>query len=808
MGKLTVVHKGKSAGGATANTYALPGFTPDKRMRGTSSAEWAPSNASASTHPPVASTDLGMPPPAHQVQAVSVIKSAPQKKSGIVRQNREILRDRVLHILAHGPVDELELVERLKSPSSALQETLSTLARKIDGSWSLLPEQFKYVQIESWPQYDARSRETVVENALAAFDLLGLPADSSERLQVLQIQKRMANVAATPAPSSNASASLTPMKSQSNATSTNLPTSTPIPKKKHVRAVIAPTLANRLKPDASKGARRSLVVPATASSILAASADTVAGAAADGGGSAHVIPLADTSTRGPPRSAGRPSLPVQSAVQTLKGSHIEDSGDLHRAVPESAGPWSQAGKSSNEQRRQPIVSSSAPATAIVESSDGHHLPQNRTSGDHSRRSRPRGMSDSNQPASRIDAESRQPQWPVEANRYDRSRSRSNSRNQNASPFGAIAAAVEGAHAGRDKKLQHVPVRSRPLKAEDIDFPLAAHPARKTSAETAVAVSRIQEKLAHGMTEARVSGGTSFRQVDANVGALANEREALNASRHWRGPSLSPMDDLGEQRSPSPVPKVKRVETLSELKQLQEQLTTAYTEYSQLRVKIDAYSAEFAPLAAKLDDARAACSKSVRRALDERKTSEVDREEGEEVPGDAPIELAMATDPTTEKCTSDGSRLYWAETSSGTGWLADSADAVVVEPGIKVASQPSRVRSLLSEESCVLRVSQEIIGRYEEMGASDVRRSVKRYLHLHALVEQMGLEVSQAHERISNALFSQFDALRDDLGDDMVDAEIDAVEDLCTSSDFVSRKLTIDAYRPDLAGTEGDAVPTV
>ncbi|KAJ2909424.1 hypothetical protein GGI21_001898 [Coemansia aciculifera] len=322
-------------------------------------------------------------------------------------------------------------------------------------------------------------------------------------------------------------------------------------------------------------------------------------------------------------------------------------------------------------------------------------------------------------------------------------------------------------------LQHVPVRSRPLRAQ---------------------VLAVQEKLVQSVAEERAPV----------IHVTTSECHSQDMAKRLRGPSLSPVEDPCTSRSLSPAPTVDHVETLDELKQLQTLLASTYAEYSRLRLKIDYHCAEFAPLVDELDNARAACSEAIGAALNERKSSEADREEGEEVPGDAPVacELAMSIDPTTEKCSPDGRRLYWAETDSGT-WLADSADAVI-ESGTDEDLPPARMRKLLPEEVRVLIASQAVVDRCKEPDNSDIRLWVKQYLRLHASIEQMSLEMNRAHARIADDLLAQFDGLRDELGDDLVNdafAEVDDDSGRSAGSKYAKHRLTIDSYRDDVTALD-------
>ncbi|KAJ2861691.1 hypothetical protein GGH94_004744 [Coemansia aciculifera] len=775
MGRLTLDPKNKLSG--SVGSSALPNVA--KALK------------SSPTQPP----DEALLSALHAQASSSAAKSPPQKKSGIVRHNRELLRDKVLHLLALAPADELELVERLKSPSSAVLDVLGVLAKKTDTMWTLLPEQYKHVQIESWSQYNAREREKVIDNALAAFDVLGLALDNPERRRVLQIQRRLENGSPPAQPTSVVTSSAASLKS-SSVPSISLPKDVPTPKKKPVRSVIAPTLAKKLKMDSNKEVKRMSGGPASASgATTAASLETTT---SNRGNSTHTAPVADSSARDPPRSAGRPARPVPTSAQKPNvGRPSDDASELQRAVPESTGSWNQTSKSTTEQWRQASVSSSVPVTAIagsdnassfraspprLEPDSSPHMPQNRLTAHGTQRRRPRGLSDSNNNTLHADSEYRRQQWAADASsppasRHGRSRSRSNSRGLRAQRLDGLAAtaAAESTLTDVDKVPQHVPVRSRPLKAQ---------------------IHEIQAKLAHNIAEERA------REINATIG----ERNAQSIVKDSRGVSLSPIEDLDRSCTPSPVMAIECVETLDDLSELEALLTTTYAEYSQLRLKIDNHCAECAPLLDELESARAAYTEAVGVALNERKSSEADREEGEEVPGDAPVTsaLAMTIDPTTEKYAPDGSRLYWAETDAG-AWLADSADADVDMCAGGGDQHPTRMRDLLPVEARVLRANQAIVDQYKELDSGDVRHWVRRYLRLHVQVEQMSLELTQAHARITNDILSQFDELRDVLGDDLVDDAIaeanDGTDD--EGGDAAGRILTIGAYRDDIVTMSTD-----
>ncbi|KAJ2273289.1 hypothetical protein EV176_003368, partial [Coemansia sp. RSA 451] len=218
VGKLTVVVKAK------------PGLH-SHYSNVSAASDIQPRSSAAIPEPRIPAPEaLESPPSVPQNTSAYVSKSVPQKKPGIFRQNRELLRDTLLHILATGPVDESQLLDRIKSPSNVVIEALSMIGQKSNSMWSLRPEKFKLVQIDSWHKYDTPERLRVAVSALKAFDELGLSADDSDRVRVEQLQQRLMRgpgSAQKPKPATALTASAK---------------ESPAPKKKTMRTVIAPTL--------------------------------------------------------------------------------------------------------------------------------------------------------------------------------------------------------------------------------------------------------------------------------------------------------------------------------------------------------------------------------------------------------------------------------------------------------------------------------------------------------------------------------------------------------------------------------------
>ncbi|KAK3826723.1 MAG: hypothetical protein J3R72DRAFT_457612 [Linnemannia gamsii] len=93
------------------------------------------------------------------------------------------LRTRIVQLIAQHPrgAEEKELMKMLKVSLEDLQSILSSIANYSGGRYVLRPETYKDVKIHDWKNYSAKQRDIVINNAIAAFDTLGLPADAPER---------------------------------------------------------------------------------------------------------------------------------------------------------------------------------------------------------------------------------------------------------------------------------------------------------------------------------------------------------------------------------------------------------------------------------------------------------------------------------------------------------------------------------------------------------------------------------------------------------------------------------------------------
>ncbi|KAJ2166932.1 hypothetical protein IW143_001554 [Coemansia sp. RSA 520] len=750
VGKLTVVVKAK------------PGLH-SHYSNVSAASDIQPRSSAAIPEPRIPAPEaLESPPSVPQNTSAYISKSVPQKKPGIFRQNRELLRDTLLHILATGPVDESQLLDRIKSPSNVVIEALSMIGQKSNSMWSLRPEKFKLVQIDSWHKYDTPERLCVAASALKAFDELGLSADDSDRVRVEQLQQRLMRgpgSAQKPKPATALTASAK---------------ESPAPKKKTMRTVIAPTLVRPLHSEASRHTKRPSVSAAIGTG--ASAPPTAMAASFEDSSFASASVDQPTSAKEPLKSTMRPNRPMPLLAEKLKDSQT-DEGAKH-GVSTTLDPGSALA-------RRPMTSapSTVPNTAIGAASHGMERQQKNTRLPDAREYRD-GID--NYPASDAEAEYRRKprrrgDSPIVTSR--KPVSRSHSRNSRVSPRGQLSTA------SRDERKQHMPVRSRPIQLQS----LASTSSRTPDAETGAAVSRVQERLAQEMMDRRIPA------------AKARSRSSSDPTRHSapprpRGPSLSPIADLPQSPSPPPVSKVEQADTIEDLARLQTLLVDSYAEYSQLRLKIDSHCAAFAPLAAELVDAQAAC----KAVIAEKQNDDAEREEGEEIPGDARTESSLGFDAITEKCAPDGARLYWVDTASG-AWLADSQDAVV---GKEVGrdGQPCRTQMLLPEEARVLKANQAIVDQYTELGSDDLRRWVRRYLRLHSQIEQLDHELNSAYKRISKAINAQYDSFREELGDSDVDAVLAEACPGFGSHEPPTQSLNIDMYRDETMALLPESAP--
>ncbi|KAJ2370010.1 hypothetical protein H4S01_000643 [Coemansia sp. RSA 2610] len=601
------------------------------------------------------------------------------------------------------PAEETQILDQVKSPQNVVLEALSVLGQKTDGSWSLKPEKFKLVQIDSWQKYCVQDRLRVAANALKAFDVLGLPANDRDRVRVERLQQQLTRGPAQkqqpksePATAVSANAPGAPLANQAK--------ESPAPKKKPVRSVIAPTLSKPLHPDAAKPTKR-----------------------------AHNA--AGTGASAPPTATTASFESSTSMATTL----TESISRPNRPAPLLAG---------KEQAPTPKED----PRAFYEDTDYH--PASDAEAEYRRKSR-----------------GQRPNSPTGSPRQAISRSHSRnsrSRKPHLSPRNGD---------GYERR-QHKPVRSRPLHLQS----LVSTSSHAPDPETGAAVSRVQERLAQEMNSRRIP----VAKVRSRSSSDAAQQ---GVPRRPRGPSLSPIADLPGSPSPLPTPKIERAETIEDLERLQQLLVSSYSEYSQLRLQIDSRSAAFAPLATELTAAQSACTE----AIAERQRSEAEREEGEEIPGDARTESSLGFAAITEKCAPDGSRLYWLETA-GDVWLADSSDAIAGKQ-LGRDGQPCRTQRLLPEEARVLKATQAIAEQYSEMDGDDVRRWVRRYLHLHSQIEQMNQELNNAYQRILEGISAEYDAFRDTLGDSDVDAAVATAGD-----EPLSRILNIDMYRDEVVAS--------
>ncbi|KAJ2509987.1 hypothetical protein H4217_008079 [Coemansia sp. RSA 1939] len=754
-------------------------------------------------------TDANNPTTDSLQKRATASKAAPQKKPGILRQNREMLRERLMHILALTPVEESLILEKFSGPKNIVLETLEMVGRKVDGDrWALQNERYRDIKIETWPRYSAADRERVISNAINAIKSLGLSADDPLRVRVLQIRRRLREegsssnsgvagvTAATEGTAATSAAQVpetSPVKTASaqvpmaasaqgdvarvpkgpTVASISLPKELPTHKRKPSRSVIAPTLVRKVQLGASKAAKRMGMggVHTNITPSVAESAETAASTQQQQ--NQGLLRAKDKAQR----SISRPGRPAP--LQSTKDGGIRADSDADAAAVR--------GTDRDKEPPAPQTARSEAASTWQQVASTHSNAMNTTAGKNSSI----GISTPEAAA----ANPRKGLVPSRSTNDIRSEPRQKQAAEHGNAGGGGIKDEQGL-------TRHVAVKSKPLKLDSAGIAaLHRSPGRSRNAETGAAVSRVQERLAQEMasSERRLPGLNIHGNGKAVLGTQQQQRT--------RGPSLSPIADIGRSQSPSPVPRIERPETLEEIADLQKMLVVLYAEYSQLRVKIDAHSSEFAPVAEELNAALELVGdaqhrgrgriKSRDRGMDMDMDVGSEREEGEEETVDGLAETAAAS----SKCADDGARLYWAD-SGGEAWLSDSPDAVVVVGQTAATAtatvedkvgQMCRMRRLRGEETRILRANQAVVDKYAELDGDDARRWVRRYQRLHTQIEQMGRELNDAHARIGARLEQQLSRFRTELGDSSVDAVLGEL-----SSERVAQTLTIGMYRDDAA----------
>ncbi|KAI9474709.1 hypothetical protein BX667DRAFT_499125 [Coemansia mojavensis] len=720
MGKLTVLNKGKQSARTHISNTAVSATSASLDSQDKAADDLFPQSA----------------------VVPSASKSTPQKKPGIFRQNREILREKILHTLALAPAEEAQVLESAKPPQNAAVDILNSVGRKSGSVWSLRPEKFRLVQIDSWQTYSKQDRLQVADNALRAFDELNLAADDADRVHVEKLRRRL-ELGLSDDPAAE-----TPAKGLTKTT-----------KKKPMRSVIAPTLSKARHLDANKSHKRPHGLPNTGSS---APPTAVSSAFHSGGGPADTAP-AEGSHRGSVRANKVvPLLSGKSTEAALDDNVSNEAGDGHE--PEVSQRWPMASA-------PPTAASSTFGNGNINYGVNRHMQRPQAQSKHSRHA-----SADYHPAS--DAETEYGRRPRGRRNHSpgsalKPISRSHSRSSRRSPPEPAS--------GREGRGKHRPVRSRPLQFGS----LVSESMRPDDAQTDAAVHRVQEKLAQKMQWIPVTKLRSRSSSDPG------RRSALHRPR---GPSLSPIPDLPRSPSPAEEARVEPAETVEDLDRIHTLLTSTYAEYSQLRLQIDSHCSSFEALAAELAEAQAACNQ----AMAERLKAETEREEGEEVPDDSHAGSSLGFRAVTDKCTSDGARLYWMETSTG-AWLADGPDAIVGQDTDR-GGYPCRLQKLLPEEERVLKANQAIVDQYIEMGSEDVRRWVRRYLRLHAQIELMNHELTTAYQRIYDDFSAQYDLFRDELGDSDVDAALADADVGGIGAKPPPQELNIDMYKDNVSAS--------
>ncbi|KAJ2854647.1 hypothetical protein J3B02_002571 [Coemansia erecta] len=799
VGKLTVTHRSKPT---TLTTTLMP------NVHSSDSGASGQSRSQSQAARPVGAPNAMSPKPPGHTRMPSVTRIAPQKKPGILRQNREMLRDQIVHTLACGSEEEPFILERIKGPPNAVLDALASVAQKNGTRWTLLPESFKMVNVESWPKYDAKAKEKVARNALAAFDTLGLNADDPDRRRIALVLQRL-NGETLPSASSVADTPLLPglpssvkLKSptvpsiglpKDTSSPAPAPAPTPTPKKKPSRSIIAPTSVRKSRPEPVKVPQRAGGLPGLAAEAIS-----------DSKAKESSLP---SSRHVPSLSINEQKKPMQLVEEN--GNH----GSHHQGRPRATTSGSQFISAPNTATNPTDpINLARPEAAEA---DQRYLSVRRN-GNPSRRIR---EEPDNYAASDAEAEyhrSARPESksPVTAASQDSTHSRSQSHNPRGIPDASSGTDKEINAAEEEEnsygKRRHVPVRSRPIQTQPLVFPSPAKSPHVPVAavDTGAAVSRVQERLAQGMlSEKRLPGLSTVAKgaAQSSGNPIAAADTADVSFKRPRGPSLSPIASLPRSRSASPAPRVESAETIEDLEQLQRQIEATYAEYSRLRLKIDSCCGGFSLLSDELNAAVDAFRPAWRAALNEHNTSEADREEGEEIPGDAPQDsaLSLSIDVTNEKCTPGGDRLYWTAEPDANGdfWVADSPEAIL---GMEVGrdGHPCRSRKLLPEETRVLQAIQAVVARYAELDGDDIRRCIRRYMRLHEHLESMVRLMRAAYSCISQGIMAQYDGLRDELGDMQIDKALTAADAVSES-----KTLSIDAFRDSQIALSGAIPPT-
>ncbi|KAJ1963912.1 hypothetical protein GGI12_001761 [Dipsacomyces acuminosporus] len=623
--------------------------------------------------------------------------------------------------------------------------------------------------------------------------------------------------------------------------SLSLPKDPPSAKKKPARSIIAPTLAKKIGLKAPKAAKRKPMLPTSHSAAGSTGADamasrpsrtaashreTAAAGSGDGGDDNGIYTTAATTaaTSAKPSNPFVPSRQDRATKEPVATDGRGEEGELsNRDALEEGEASSPDRQSSKLNLPQAGLSNSLPKpsgasnryeaashmrTSSVQHAIGEIMPsKRRLSMDRKGLRHLRAESDIH-PVS--DAEADYGLRARASSRWNKSRSRSHTPNYSPPRLENIEGTHSRSHShnpripnesstAHDDRTEVVPrrpvqVKSRPLQAQALAMsPMMSSP-HVPSMETEAAVSRVHERLVQEMGDrliptVTVSGTNDGHLAKAGVAPADSDPDTRPAdgpsNRYPRGPSLSPVAVLPQPLSPLSSPKIGHAETIEDLEQLQEQLIDTYSEYSQLRIKINGCCAEFESFAASLSAALAECQEARKNALEKRKSTEADREEGEEIPGDGSLatEISLAVDPTVDKCMPDGSRLYWYEAADGTAWLTDSPVATVDSAG---STDPlCRSRMLLPEEANVLEVNRAIADKYAELEGDDVRRSAQRYLQLHEHIERMSKEIERGYAWISDDLLGQYKTLSDELGETMSD-------DVLLDDQQSRRILTIDS----------------
>uniref|UniRef100_A0A060TFS0 ARAD1D16830p n=1 Tax=Blastobotrys adeninivorans TaxID=409370 RepID=A0A060TFS0_BLAAD len=151
---------------SSANNHYHPRSVPGSPLINSPSSANSPSGSSAST-----SSHSSRP------RTLQLGSSKP-----LVTQPLQSGPNRVVHLLALGPNTVQGLSQRTNLALTEVEAIVAEYAtRKPDGTFVLADNRYRELRIWEWKPYSNSERSKVIQDARAAFDRLGYPADSSAR---------------------------------------------------------------------------------------------------------------------------------------------------------------------------------------------------------------------------------------------------------------------------------------------------------------------------------------------------------------------------------------------------------------------------------------------------------------------------------------------------------------------------------------------------------------------------------------------------------------------------------------------------